>query len=83
MCVPDGLLHRLADYVGGGSGLGEGRQADHPLNRLVGLPAGAQQVEERGQKNDLQIKRVRFYSSVNAGGAKLCLAGVLPDSGRS
>lgn len=56
MCVPDGLLHGLANDVGGGSGLGERRQADHPFNRLVGLTAGAQQVEERGQKNDLQMK---------------------------
>lgn len=48
MCVPDGLLHRLANNIGGGSGLGEGRQADHPLHRLVVLTAGAQQVEERG-----------------------------------
>ena len=48
VCVPDGLLDRLANDIGGGSGLGEGRQADHPFNRLVVLAAGAQQVEERG-----------------------------------
>lgn len=51
---PDGLLHRLADDVGGGSGLGERRQVDHPLDWFVIFTAGAQQVEESGEKNHLE-----------------------------
>lgn len=55
MCVsPDGLLHRLANDVGGGSRLRERRQADHPFDWFVIFTAGAQQVEKSGEKNHLE-----------------------------
>lgn len=75
MRLPDGLLHRLAHDVGGGSRLGEGGQADHPLHRLVGLAAGAQQVEERGEEDDLRVEPRPFTGLFNAGGAQWCGAG--------
>ena len=56
---PDGLFHRLADDVGGGPGLGQGREVDDPLDGLVVLPAGAQQVEQGGEEDHLHINTQR------------------------
>lgn len=55
--LPDGLLHRLAYDVGGGSGLGQRGQVDDPFDGFVVLAAGAQQVEERGEEDHLQRGR--------------------------
>lgn len=56
-CKPDGLLHRLADDVGGGSGLRERRQVDDPFDGFVVFAAGAQQVEQSGEENHLHGSR--------------------------
>ena len=46
--------------------MGEGGQAYHPFHRFVVLAAGAQQVEESGQKNDLQRHDEQIIQTVQA-----------------
>lgn len=60
-CVPDGLLHRLADNVWRGSRLGEGCEADYPFHRFIIFTTGAQQVKKCGQENHLYVQRDNKY----------------------